>query len=115
MSAQPEGLLTIAYGRPKYIKMARALALSYRRFNPGRPFAVVTDEANAHTLRQYFDDVLIAKPEYGPGVVQKLHADLYSTFAMTLFVDSDCLFYKHPDELWDLYAHGASVYGVGAT
>ncbi len=24
----------------------------------------------------------------------------------TLFVDSDCLFYKHPDELWDLYAHG---------
>ncbi len=107
MSAQPEGLLTIAYGRPKYIRMAQALALSYRRFNPGRPFAVVTDEANAPTLRKYFDAVIIAKPEYGPGVVQKLHADLYSPFATTLFVDSDCLFYKHPDELWDLYAHGA--------
>ena len=106
MSAQPEGLLTLAYGRPKYIRMAQALALSYRRYNPARPFAIITDEANAQTLSTYFDAIIIVKPEYGPGVVQKLYADKYSPFAKTLFVDSDCLFYKHPDELWNLYAHG---------
>jgi hypothetical protein len=105
MSAQPEGLLTIAYGRPKYIRMAKALSLSYRRHKPNRPFAIVTDEANAQTLRTYFDAVIAVKPEYGSGVVQKLSADLYSPYAKTLFVDSDCLFYKHPDELWNLYAH----------
>ena len=106
MSTQPEGLLTIAYGRPKYIRMAQALSLSYRRHKPGRPFAIVTDEANAQTLSNYFDAVIIAKPEYGTGVIQKLYSDLYSPYAKTLFVDSDCLFYKHPDELWDLYSHG---------
>ena len=61
----------------------------------------------AHSEANTSTTYIIAKPEYGPGVVQKLHADLYSPFAKTLFVDSDCLFYKHPDELWDLYAHGA--------
>jgi hypothetical protein len=106
MSAQPEGLLTIAYGRPKYIRMAQALALSYRRYKPRRPFAVVTDETNAPALSRYFDEIILAKPEFGAGVVQKLYADIYSPFSKTLFVDSDCLFYKHPDGLWDLYAHG---------
>jgi hypothetical protein len=87
--------------------MAQALSLSYRRYKPGRPFAIVTDEANALAMTNYFDAVIIVKPEYGSGVVQKLHADLYSPYTRTLFVDSDCLFYKHPDELWNLYAHGA--------
>jgi hypothetical protein len=104
--AAPEGLLTLSYGGPKYIRMAQALSLSYRRHNSDRPFAIITDQASAHTLRAYFDDVIIVKPEYGPSTTQKLYVDLYSPFARTLFVDSDCLFYKHPDELWNLYAHG---------
>ena len=104
--AAPEGLLTLSYGGPKYLRMAQALSLSYRRHNPARPFAIITDQASAHTLRAYFDAVIIVKPEYGPGTMQKLYVDLYSPFVKTLFVDSDCLFYKHPDELWHLYAHG---------
>jgi hypothetical protein len=43
---------------------------------------------------------------YGQGVVQKLSVDRYSPFKRTLFVDSDCLFYKHPDVLWDAYSPG---------
>ena len=104
--AAPEGLVTLSYGGPKYIRMAQALSLSYRRHNPARPFAIITDQASAHTLRTYFDIVIIVKQEYGPGTMQKLYVDLYSPFARTLFVDSDCLFYKDPGELWSLYAHG---------
>ncbi len=101
-----EGLLTIAYGPERYVRMARALSLSYRRYNPTRPLAVVTDETNSVGLQHFFDLVIPLRSEYGSGVVQKLHADRYSPFERTLFVDSDCLFYKTPQRLWDLYAHG---------
>ena len=53
-----EGLLTIAYGHEKYIEMAEALALSYRRRDPTRPIAVVTDEKNRARLKQYFDTTI---------------------------------------------------------
>jgi hypothetical protein len=44
------GLITIAYGPHKYMRMAEALALSYRRYHPKLPLCVVTDEANAERL-----------------------------------------------------------------
>ena len=59
-----EGLLTIAYGPLKYIEMAQALSLSYRRLNPSRPIAVVTDEKNRLLLQQYFDIVILFREEY---------------------------------------------------
>ncbi len=98
-----EGFITIAYGAKEYIRMARALALSYRRFSPSRPFAVVTDEGNIKNLSPYFDIVIPLKSEYGNGVVQKLHMDLYSPFENTVFIDSDCLFYKDPELVWQSY------------
>jgi hypothetical protein len=99
-----EGLITIAYGPEKYIRMARALALSYRRQNQLRPFAVVTDDSNTKDLEHYFDVVIPLNLTYGAGVVQKLNLDRYSPFDETLFVDSDCLFYKSPERIWRLYA-----------
>jgi hypothetical protein len=99
-----QGLMTIAYGPKKYIRMARALSQSYRRHNPSRPIAIVTDKSNAAEMSKYFDKVIMYNPAFGSGVVQKLHADLYSPYDETLFVDSDCLFYKSPERLWDLYA-----------
>ncbi|CAM5762342.1 hypothetical protein LMIY3S_00441 [Labrys miyagiensis] len=99
-----QGLMTIAYGPKKYIRMARALALSYRRLHPTLPMAIVTDKANAAEMSAYFDQVIPYNPAYGSGVVQKLHADLYSPYDETLFVNSDCIFYKSPERLWNLYA-----------
>jgi hypothetical protein len=99
-----EGLVTIAYGPKKYIRMARALALSYRRHNQLRPIAIVTDDSNAKRVEKYFDIVVSLNPAYGLGVVQKLNVDRYSPFEETLFVDSDCIFYKSPERLWRLYA-----------
>ncbi|HET6159456.1 MAG TPA: hypothetical protein VFE34_14005 [Dongiaceae bacterium] len=98
------GLITIAYGPYKYIRMAEALALSYRRWNPKLPFCVVTDAANAERLSGYFDVVRIVDPSYGKGVAQKLCVDRYSPFDETLFVDSDCVFYRDPALAWNAYA-----------
>jgi hypothetical protein len=98
------GLITIAYGPHKYMRMAEALALSYRRWNPTLPFCVVTDAANAERLRAFYDIVLIIDPSYGKGVAQKLCVDRYSPFDETLFVDSDCVFYHDPKLTWDGYA-----------
>jgi hypothetical protein len=84
--------------------MARALSLSYRRHNQLRPFAIVTDDRNAKDLENYFDVVIPLNPTYGVGVVQKLNVDRYTPFDETLFVDSDCLFYKSPERLWRLYS-----------
>ena len=99
-----EGLITIAYGPEKYIRMARALSLSYRRHNQLRPFAIVTDDRNAKHLGNYFDVVIPLNPTYSVGVVQKLNVDRYSPFDETLFVDCDCLFYNSPERLWRLYS-----------
>ncbi len=101
-----EGFITIAYGAKEYIRMARAMALSYRRFNSSRPFAVVTDEGNIKNLSPYFDIVIPLKSEYGKGVVQKLHMDLYAPFEKNVFIDSDCLFYKDPELVWQSYNQG---------
>lgn len=95
--------MTIAYGPEKYIRMAEALARSYRRWNPTRPFAVVTDEKNKARLSRFYDIIVPVNYDYGKGVVQKIHVDLYTPFDETLFVDSDCLFYKDPALLWDSY------------
>ena len=98
------GLITIAYGPHKYMRMAEALALSYRRWNPKLPFCVVTDQANAERLAGYYDVVRIIDPSYGKGVAQKLCVDRYSPFDETLFVDSDCVFYHDPALTWNGYA-----------
>jgi hypothetical protein len=103
-ASSSQGLITIACGPRKYTRMAKALALSYRRQHQLRPFAIVTDDRNAKGLSNYFDVVIPLNPTYGAGVVQKLNLDRYSPFEETLFVDSDCIFYKSPERLWRLYA-----------
>ena len=103
------GLITIAYGPRKYVRMAEALARSYRRWNPGLPICVVTDRANADRLAACYDLVRIIEPSYGKGVAQKLSIDRYSPFEETLFVDSDCVFYHDPMRTWRAYATGDFV------
>jgi hypothetical protein len=99
-----EGFITIAFGQKKYIDMAKALILSYKLQGGRWPFAIVTNDANYADLSKLFDVVIRMNPDFGPGVVQKLHLDAYSPFDRTLFVDSDCLFYKSPDLVWNSYA-----------
>lgn len=86
-----------------YYEMAGSLLRSYRRFGGSDPFAVVTDQRNDPRLRD-FDERVDIDPELGTGVSQKLFIDRYSPFDETLFIDSDCIFYKDPETLWVHYA-----------
>lgn len=106
------GFLTVAFGIEKYIRMGKALARSMRRYSLKSPLAVVTDSDDPE-LRELFDIIIPLNPDFGKGVAQKLHLDLYSPFAKTLFIDSDCLLYGNPEELWDIYrdADGFGVIG----
>lgn len=96
------GFLTFAFGKPRFFRMARSLLLSFRRFEPELPFAVVTDDPHSKILSD-FDKKIRFRPEFGGGLAQKLHVDIYSPFSRTIFVDSDGLFYKNPESLLKLF------------
>ncbi len=97
-----QGFLTIAYGSAHYKRMAQALLLSYKRFAPSSQFAVVSDEGNSPFLSE-FDEIVEHQADFGSGLAQKLSVDKYSPFDETLFIDSDGLFYKDPEALWQIY------------
>lgn len=88
--SRDRGVLTMAYGHPRFIEQAKDLGLSLRLHAPDLPRAIVTDSMDAE-LRSIFTDVIPLQPEYGSGVGQKLYLDRYSPYETTLFIDSDCL------------------------
>lgn len=102
MKKTDRGVLTIAYGSKKYLRMGRALAFSVHHHDAEARLAVVTDTPS------YFDDVydhvVPVDLSYGSGVTQKLHLDRYSPFEETLFIDSDCLLYDSLAPLWAFFA-----------
>lgn len=107
------GVMTMAYGRAEYIRMAKGLARSLRLHAPGLPVAIVTDR-DEPTLKRWFDAVLPLREEYGVGLAQKLHLDCYNPFDRTLFIDSDVLIYRPLDPLWDKFEPGCGlgIFGI---
>jgi hypothetical protein len=108
------GVLTIAHGSRRYLRMAQALARSLRRHAPGLSLAVVTDAPGSHLL-DLFDARLRFEPGYGRGHAQKLNIDRYSPFDETLYIDVDSLVVDPLDEVWPLFAHTAVGVVGGST
>lgn len=105
------GIITIAMGDKKYIRMAKMLALSLMQTNPGIRRAVVTDAADGE-FDGYFDLCIPADAGLGPGLIHKLQLDRYSPFEETLFIDSDCLVFDSLDEMIGLCRqHSFVVFG----
>ncbi len=101
-ASRNRGLLTLAYGHPRFIEQAQDLALSLELHAPHLPRALVTDSQDP-ALRSMFTDVIPLRPEFGSGVRQKLHLDRYSRFDETLFIDSDCLALGNLDAFWEAF------------
>ena len=101
-SSLGRGLITIAYGNSKYIKMGKILARSIRLNSPNVKLAVVTDSDDSE-LSSLFDHVIKINLQWPPGVAQKLYLDHYTPFDETIFIDSDCIVYKNLDLIWDYY------------
>ena len=107
MPNEERGILTIAYGTPKYLRMGRALARSVRHHNDDEQLAVVTDTPDY--FEGLYDHLIPVDLSFGSGVTQKLHLDRYTPFDETLFVDSDCLLYGPTERLWDYFAVSEGV------
>ncbi len=97
------GILTLAFGKPKFIEMAKALAWSLNLHVPTVPRAIVTDSNDAE-LAGLFGQRIDYRPEYGSNVRQKMYIDQYSPFDETLFIDSDSLVVRSLDSFWKVFA-----------
>ena len=94
------GVLTIAFGKERYIEQGNTLARSLRKHMPNVPIACVSD---AELDPKLFDYTIPVDLRRGGSFIQKLWIDDYSPFDSTLFIDSDCIvgapFSEHVDAM----------------
>jgi hypothetical protein len=97
------GVITLAFGPPRFVEQARSLAHSLHVHAPHLPRTLITDSNDA-SIRELFSEVIPYRPELGSGVRQKVFLDHYSPYEETLFIDSDCLVLGSLDSFWSAFA-----------
>lgn len=103
------GIITLAYGKPRYIEMAKSLARSFILHDPSVMRAIITD-SNDPELGDLFTYRVDLRPEYGPPAGHRLHLDRYTPFHETLFIGPDCLVVHPLNNFWT--AFGSVPFGV---
>ncbi|MCG6136147.1 MAG: hypothetical protein MET45_16100 [Nostoc sp. LLA-1] len=103
MAIPDKGVITLAYGKPKYINMAKNLARSLRLHSKHISCAIVTDNPNDTELQKLFHIVIPFKPEYGSNVRQKLYLNSYSPYKKTIFIDSDSIIVRNIDFIFEAF------------
>jgi hypothetical protein len=103
------GVLTLAFGKPRFIEQVKSLGRSMQLHAPRTETAIVTDSKDPE-LKELFTQVIPYRPEFGSSVRQKLHLNLYTPFDQTLFVDSDCLLLGNLERFWTAFA--GQAFGV---
>lgn len=99
-----KGILMCATGHPYYGRMAYNNALSIKAVDKTFPVAVIHSERSLSHLsemqRRVFDHFILLPG--GTGFGSKLHIDLLTPFAETLFLDADMAWMpkRGPDELF---------------
>lgn len=101
----PEGYVYTTYGHTKYLKHAVASMVSLRRYDNDRPVALVCVEKHAQLLEELnlsalFDVIHILEPERASIVGFKHNVHDYMFFEQNMYLDSDIVWCKNPDDLW---------------
>jgi hypothetical protein len=96
------GILTLAYGSPRHVQMAIALARSLQIHAPDLPRAIITD-STSRLLAQLYDQIAVLQPAFGGGHEQKLNIDRYAPFHETLYIDADSLVVDPLTGVWPLF------------
>jgi hypothetical protein len=109
-------VFTIAIGNPLYIRMACALARSFRLWhgNGRTAFYLITDTAPDGLPRDlgWVNIIAVRAGEIGRGFASKLYLDRLAPAPHSLFVDADCLCVGSLDEAFRTFAgHAVSVIG----
>jgi len=101
----PEGYVYTTYGHPKYLKHAVASVVSLRRYDNERPVALVCVEKHKNILEELnlsvlFDVIHVLDPERASIVGFKHNVYDYMFFQKNIYLDSDIIWCKNPDDLW---------------
>jgi hypothetical protein len=96
------GTVTLAFGKPRYLEMAKSLARSLFLHDPTLMRAIITDSDDPE-LGELFTYRIALRPEYGPASGQMLHLDRYTPFDQTLFIDCDSLAVRSLDHFFTAF------------
>jgi hypothetical protein len=112
-----EGYVYNSYGDVSYLKHAITSAYTLRRYDTKRPIALVCDESHQsylieHQLQDQFDHIEVIDPEHASIVGFKHNLHHYLFFKRNLYLDSDIIWCKDPDSLWQsLSPNGFTITG----
>lgn len=100
-----EGYVYVSYGHPKYLKHVIASVVSLRRYDTERAIALVCTDKHKVLLEKYglshmFDVIHHLPAEHASIVGFKHNFYHYLFFDANLFIDSDIIWCKNPDTLW---------------
>lgn len=114
-----QGYVYTSYGKPKYLRHAVASALTLRRYDNHRPIAIVCTQAHLDilnsegSLRDIFEVKHLLEPQFASIVGFKHNMDQFLFFEQSIFIDSDIVWCKSPDNLWNaLSAYSFTTTGV---
>lgn len=113
-----EGYVYVSYGKEKYLAHAVASALTLRRYDKHRPIGIVCPKAHLNILEQRGLSQLFAArqelPEEHASIVGfKHHIHKFMLFDKNIFLDSDIVWCKHPDTLWQAFEpHPFTITGI---
>lgn len=96
------GIITLAYGKPRNIEMAKSLARSLILHDPNVMRAIITDSKDPE-LGDLFTYRIDLRPEYGSETRQMMHLDRYTPFNETLFIDRDSLAVHSLNSFWTAF------------
>ncbi|MEX0609955.1 MAG: hypothetical protein WD016_07655 [Balneolaceae bacterium] len=112
-----EGYVYVSYGHPKYLKHVIASVVTLRRYDTTRPVAIACTEKHRAFLEKnnlsHLFDVIHHLPEEHASIVGFKHNFYhYLFFDNNIFLDSDIIWCKNPDSLWQsLKPFGFTVTG----
>jgi len=103
--ASEEGYIYSSYGSEKYLKHAVTSVITLRRYDSKRSVAIYCSDEHYEILKsknlsKYFDVIGILKPVHQSIVGFKHHVHLYMPFKRAIFLDSDIVWCRNPDPLW---------------
>jgi hypothetical protein len=105
----PEGYVYTTYGHIKYLKHAIASVVSLRRYDDERPVALACEEKHKKILEQrnlagLFDHIEVLPEEHASIVGFKHYLHKFMFFEKNIFLDSDIIWCKDPESLWQSFA-----------
>ncbi len=107
--AGKEGYVYVSYGHTKYLKHAVASVVSLRRYDRERPVALACSKKQRAILEEkgltHLFDIIHPLPEEHASIVGFKHNIYhYLFFEQNIFLDSDIVWCKNPDSLWQSFS-----------